>query len=112
MIQLYAVPVLAGFVLTLLLLIVFHLLWNDTPEEVRYLLGGGAICAGCGLAGLIADDGLMTVGPLLIASAGLAIVLWQWLERRTARHHTAAERRGEITGMAKGLLDELKDRKN
>lgn len=91
-----------GWLLTMSLLVTFHQLWNDAIEEVRYGLGAGAICAGCSVAGLIIDSPILMFGPWVISSAGLVIVLIQWFERRTRRH-------GELTGIARGLSEELRD---
>jgi hypothetical protein len=94
----------AGWLLCLLLLIVFHLLFDGAIEEVRYGLGAGSICAGCALAGLIMDAPLLTFGPAIVTSSGLVIIAWQYAERRIKDHKTRAQRRGEIAGAARGML--------
>lgn len=100
---------LVGWILTACLLIIEHLLWKDTPRVVRYLLGGGALCCGCTVAGIIADDALLAAGPWAIASAGLIIVGWTWHEDRADRERTTVRRSGEVAGMARGLTQELID---
>lgn len=95
---------LAGWLVCLALLIIFHLLWRHAHRIVRYMLGAGAICMGCTIAGAVLDDPVLTFGPWTIGSAGLLIALWTWLEDRTAEHTRKAQQRGEITGMARGIL--------
>jgi membrane protein implicated in regulation of membrane protease activity len=98
---------LAGWLLAVALLALEHLLWKDAPRTVRYLLGAGTICAGCSLTGLILDDVVLTFGPWAIASAGLVIVAWTWIEGRTQASARAARRQGELVGAARGLTQEL-----
>jgi hypothetical protein len=105
----YLPAFIAGWLFTLTLLIIFHLLWNDAIEEIRYGLGAGAICAGCALAGLIIDNELLTFGPAIITSSGLIIVLIQWLERRADERKAKAQKRGEVIGAAHGLTQEIID---
>jgi membrane protein implicated in regulation of membrane protease activity len=99
----------AGWLLTLALLIIEHLLWNDAPRLVRYLLGAGTLCVGCALAGAILDNPLLAFGPWVIASAGLVIVLMTWYDERTARQQQHAQKRGEVIGATRGLTQELID---
>lgn len=94
----------AGFLLCLLLLIIFHLLFDGASEEVRYSLGAGSICAGCALSGLILDAPLLTFGPAIITSSGLVIIVWQYIERHSKARTERAHRSGEIVGAARGIL--------
>lgn len=112
MIQLYIPALLVGWTLTACLLVIEHLLWRDAPRAVRYLLGGGALCAGCTVAGVIADNALLAVGPWAIASAGLLIVGWTLHEERAARARAQAQRSGELIGAARGLKEEIASRGN
>jgi hypothetical protein len=105
----YFAPFLAGWALTLTLLIIAHLLWDRAPEEVRYALGVGAICLGCALTGLILDQPLLAFGPAVIASAGLVIVAIQHFERLADDKQRSAQKNGEIVGMAKGLARDLSE---
>jgi membrane protein implicated in regulation of membrane protease activity len=100
---------LAGWLLTIALLAIEHLLWKEAPRVVRYLLGAGALCLGCSLTGLILDDVLLVFGPWCIASAGMAIAVWTWIEARTQEQRKAARRQGEIVGAARGLTQDLID---
>lgn len=99
----------AGWLATAALLIIEHLLWKETTTETRYLLGGGAICAGCSVAGAVADSPLLAVGPWVVASAGLLIVIWRWLERQAAEREQNAQKNGEVIGAARGLTQEIID---
>jgi hypothetical protein len=110
MIAHYLPAFLTGWVATTALLALMHLLWKDALREVRYLLGGGALCAGCSLVALILDDPLLLVGPWIVGfPGGLLIVGWTWYERRYQADKHTAQRRGEIVGAAKGLTQELID---
>jgi membrane protein implicated in regulation of membrane protease activity len=100
----------AGWLLTLVMLAVEHLLWKDTPRVVRYCLGAGTICAGCSLAGLLLDDPILAFGPWCIASAGVLTAAWTWYDDRAATQAKTAQKRGEIVGAARGLTQELIDR--
>lgn len=100
---------LAAWLLTLALLAIEHLLWRDAARTVRYLLGAGTICAGCSLAGLILDDALLVFGPWVVASAGMLIAVWTWIEERTQEQRKTVRRQGELIGAAKGLTQELID---
>lgn len=100
-------PLFAGWIVCLSLLIIFHLVWNEAAEEVRYALGAGAILIGCAIAGLILEQPMLVIAPPVIASAGLAIPLIQWFERDTVRRAKIAEKNGIIIGTAKGLRQEL-----
>jgi hypothetical protein len=101
---------LAGWALTFVLLALEHLLWRDAPRIVRYLLGAGTICTGCSVTGLIIDDALLAFGPWVIASAGMLIAVWTWIEGRAEAQQRAARRQGEIVGAARGLTQDLIDR--
>lgn len=98
-----------GVALTAALLIIEHLLWSDTRIETRYLLGTGAVCAGCTLAGLIAEDLLLAIGPWVVASPGLLIIAWRHSERQAAERERGARKNGEIIGAARGLTQEIID---
>lgn len=103
------IPLGAGWLLTAALLVIEHLLWSETTTETRYLLGAGAICAGCTLAGLIAEDLLLAIGPWVVASPGLIIVAWRHVERQTTLREHSARKNGEIIGAARGLTQEIID---
>jgi bacteriorhodopsin len=98
-----------GWIATAALLALMHLLWKDAPREVRYLLGGGAICGGCSLTGLVLDQALLTFGPWVISSSGLLIVAWTVYDRHHESARKAAQKQGEIVGAARGLTQELID---
>lgn len=106
----YIAPFLAGWALTLLLLVICHLLWNDVAEEIRYTLGAGAICLGCALTGLILNQPLLIFGPTVVTSAGLVIPLIQHFERGADKARHSAQKNGEIIGMTRGLSQDLIDR--
>lgn len=95
---------LAGWILTIALLAVEHLLWKDAHLVVRYCLGAGTICTGCSFAGLILDNPVLTFGPWVIASAGIVTAAWTWLDDRAEHKATKARRQGEIAGAARGIL--------
>lgn len=97
----------AGWLTTAAALIIQHLLWAETSRQTRYLLGGGALCAGCSAAGAVADNPLLAVAPWAIASAGLIILVVYWFEAQTEAAKQAAQKNGEIIGTAKGLRNEL-----
>lgn len=99
----------AGWLICLCLLSIFHLLWKHAHRTVRYLLGGGAICAGCAMAGAILDMPVLMFGPGCIASAGLIIALWTWIEERTDKKLKSAQKNGEIIGATRGLTQEIID---
>lgn len=101
---------LAGWVFCAALLSIFHMLWRDAHRTIRYLLGGLAICAGCGIAGLILDDARLMFGPGVVASSGLIIALWTWIEERTEKGKKNAQKNGELVGITKGLTQDLIDR--
>lgn len=100
----------AGWLLTLVLLAVEHLLWKDAPRVVRYCLGAGTICAGCTLTGVLLDNPIIAFGPWVIASAGVATAGWTWYDDHSAAKARSAQKRGEIVGAARGLTQELIDR--
>ncbi len=99
----------AGWLLTAALLIIEHLLWSKTTTETRYLLGGGAICAGCSLAGTIAESPLLAIGPWVIASGGLIILVLRWYEQQATHREHGAQKNGELIGAARGLTQEIID---
>lgn len=99
----------AGWLLTVALLAVEHLLWKDAPLVVRYCLGAGTICTGCSLAGLILNDPVLAFGPWVIASAGVLTAGWTWYDDRTKEHVKKAQRSGEIVAAARGLTQDLID---
>jgi hypothetical protein len=105
----YIAPLLAGWIVCLSLVILFHLVWNDAAEEVRYALGAGAILIGCVIAGLLLDQAVLVVAPAFIASAGLIIPLIQHFERKADAAKKRAQKNGEIVGMARGLSQEIID---
>lgn len=86
-----------------------HANWKDAPREVRYLLGGGTLCAGCSIAGALLNDVLLAILPWPIASAGLIVLLLMWLEGRDTKRAERAQRSGEIIGAARGLTQEMID---
>jgi membrane protein implicated in regulation of membrane protease activity len=100
----------AGWLLTLALLAIEHLLWKDAPRVVRYCLGAGTICIGCSVAGSILDDPVLAFGPWFITSAGLLIVAWTWYDDRTQTTVKTAHKSGEVVGATRGLTQELIDR--
>lgn len=102
---------LAGWILTVALLAIEHLLWKDAPRVVRYCLGAGTICTGCSFAGLILNDPVLTFGPWVIASAGIITAGWTWYDDRTKERMHKAQRAGEIVAAAKGLTQELIDQR-
>lgn len=105
-------PFVAGWLLTAALLVIFHLLFDDQVEEVRYILGAGAICTGCSLTGLLIDNPILTFGPWIVTSSGLVVIVMQWFERRARTRETNAQKSGEIVGIARGLTQEIIDRGN
>jgi membrane protein implicated in regulation of membrane protease activity len=105
----YAPAFAAGWLLTLTLLVIEHLVWKNTPRIVRYLLGAGTICTGCTLAGAVLDNAILAFGPWVIASAGLVVVLMTWQDERIARQQQHAQKRGEVIGAVKGLTQEIID---
>lgn len=98
---------LIGWGATAALLIIFHLLFKNAHRTVRYLLGGGALCVGCSVAGAIVDSALLAFGPWVIASAGLIIAGWTWAEEQAKTDNVNARKNGQIVGMARGLKREL-----
>jgi hypothetical protein len=104
--QLYPAFV-AGWLICVALLVIFHLVWRHAHRTVRYLLGAGAICTGCSVAGAIADSALLAFGPWIIASAGLSIALMTWLEEQSKTAKQNAQKNGEVIATAKGLKHEL-----
>lgn len=101
---------LGGWVTTACLLVIQHLLWANTSRQVRYLLGTGAVCMGCSVAGAILDDAVLAVMPWAIASAGLIILVIYWFEGQQHERERGAQKNGEIIGMAKGLSQDIIDR--
>ena len=75
----------AGFLLCLLLLVLFHVFFDTAPEEVRYCLGAGAICCGCSLTGYILGDERLMIGPWIVTFSGVAIIAWQHVERQVEK---------------------------
>jgi hypothetical protein len=100
---------LAGWLLTGAALIIEHLLWKTAPRLVRYLLGVGTVCTGCSVVGAILENLLLGIGPWVLASAGLVIVLMTWLDEQRAAREKHARTSGEIVGAARGLTQELID---
>ncbi len=100
----------AGWLLTAALLIIEHLLWKNVSVVVRYMLGAGTLCTGCSVAGAILDNAILAIGPWVVASAGLVVVLMYWYDERAASLAKSATKRGEIVGTTKGLTQELIDR--
>lgn len=86
-----------------------HANWKDAPRGVRYLLGGGTICAGCSVAGALLNDPLLAIAPWAIASAGLIVLFLMWLEGKEKKKTEQARRTGEIVASARGLTQEIID---
>jgi hypothetical protein len=99
--------IIAGWFTMAALIIIQHLLWKDTTRQTRYLLGAGALCASCTVAGIIADNALLAIAPWAIASAGLIILTIYWFEGKAEAAKRDAQKSGEIIGTAKGLRSEL-----
>lgn len=99
----------AGWLVTAALLTLQHLLWRETSRQTRYLLGTGAVCTGCSVAGAVLDDAVLAVMPWAIASAGLLILVLYWFEGQADAKARAAQQNGEIIGMARGLSRELRE---
>lgn len=108
MTQLYPAFIPAWLV-SVALLALFHLLWKNTHRIVRYMLGMGAVCMGCTVAGSILNDPVLAFGPWFMASAGLPIALWLWIEERTEVGKKNAQKNGEIIGAAHRLSQDLID---
>lgn len=101
---------LAGALICLGLLVIFHLVWKNAHRTIRYILGAGAICAGCTVAGIILDNADLAFGPWIVAFMGLAIALWTWLEERIEKGKQSAQENGELIGMAQWQIRDLKER--
>jgi uncharacterized membrane protein YfcA len=80
-----------------------HAMWSGVDFRLRYILGLGTVCAGCLGAGIALDDVALAVVPGVLATAGLPILLSYAREEKAAHDQQAAQKRGEVVGMAKGL---------
>lgn len=101
----------AGWLLTVALLAIEHLLWKHARRVTRYMLGTGTICTGCSLAGLLLDNPILAFGPWVIASAGVVTIGWTYFEDRATEKakqaQTTGQKNGEVIGMARRLEREL-----
>jgi uncharacterized membrane protein YfcA len=80
-----------------------HAMWSGVDFRLRYILGLGTVCAGCLGAGIALDDVALAVVPGVLATAGLPILLSYAREEKAAHDQQAAQKRGEVVGLAKGL---------
>jgi membrane protein implicated in regulation of membrane protease activity len=100
---------LAGTLLCIALLVIFHLLFKHAHRTVRYMLGMGAVCSGCTVAGVVLNNPDLAIGPWAIAFWGLIIALWTWVEERNEVGKQSAQKNGEIIGLAQRLIRDVKD---
>jgi len=80
-----------------------HALWKTIDFRLRYIPGLGTVCLGCLGAGVALNNAALAVVPGLLATAGLTILLSYANESKAERDRAAAQRRGEVVGMARGI---------
>lgn len=80
-----------------------HALWSEIDFRLRYVMGLGTVCLGCLGAGIALGDVALAIVPGLLATAGLPILLSYVNEDKARRDQDAAQRRGEVVGMARGI---------
>lgn len=101
--QTAAAIVTLAWLATCALLQLEHKLWSTIDFRLRYLLGMGTVCLGCLGAGVALNNAALAIVPGLIATAGLTILISYANEEKAARDQAAAQRRGEVVGMARGI---------
>jgi len=101
--QTTAAIVFLAWLATWALLQLEHALWRDIDFRLRYILGLGTVCLGCLGAGVALGNVALAIVPGLLATAGLTILLSYINEDKAARDRAAAQRRGEVVGMARGI---------
>ncbi len=80
-----------------------HTRWSAIDFRFRYLMGMGTVCLGCIGAGIAMGNLALAVVPGVLATAGLPILLSYANEEKSERDQAAAQRRGEVVGMARGI---------
>ena len=80
-----------------------HAWWRTLDFRVRYVMGMGTVCLGCVGAGIVLNDPALAIVPGVLATAGLPILKSYADEEKAKRAEDAAQRRGEVTGMARGI---------
>lgn len=84
-----------------------HIWWSGLDFRWRYIIGLGTVCLGCLGVGVAIGDPALAIVPGLLATAGLPILLTYAREEKAEHDQNAAQRRGEVIGMAKGLRRDL-----
>lgn len=84
-----------------------HAIWSGIDFRFRYVLGLGTVCLGCLGAGVALGNFALAIVPGVLATAGLPILISYANEEKAERDQAAAQRRGEIVGMARGLHKSL-----
>jgi len=80
-----------------------HARWRDIDFRLRYVLGLGTVCLGCLGAGVALGSLTLAIVPGLLATAGLPILISYANEDTAKRKEDAAQKRGELLGMAQGI---------
>lgn len=80
-----------------------HYLWSGVDFKWRYVMGLGTACLGCLGVGVAMSDLALAIVPGVLATAGLPILLTYAKEAEDKRKQDAAQKRGELLGMAQGV---------
>jgi CHASE2 domain-containing sensor protein len=80
-----------------------HALWSGVDFKWRYIMGLGTACLGCAAVGIAMSDLALIIVPSALATAGLPILLTYAHEAHDQRKQEAAQKRGELAGMARGI---------
>lgn len=105
--QAAAAIVFLAWLATCALLQLEHALWKAIDFRLRYLLGMGTVCLGCLGAGVALDSVALAIVPGVLATSGLTVLLSYASEAKAERDKVAAQRRGEVVGMALGVRKTL-----
>lgn len=112
MLSIIAGVIILSWLVTFAIIQAQHAYFRHLDFRVRYVIGCAAVCFGCTAVGILLDNPLLAVVPWVMASAGATIIVNYAAEERRARDERAAEQRGEIVGMTRGLTQELIDEGN